>query len=146
MSKLSQEFIDFLVEAKKHGYGTPDAQQRATDSGAREIAYSRDPFLYIDNFVGGNPYGGYEHVAIKTGYVFVPVWTMSYYETYKEPKTSDNELTQVLGQVLTQPAETGLPIRGPQHWEQDQYEYVLSSEGTLEKFEAEEWIAGHVGH
>ena len=73
LPKLSQEFHDFLAEAKQHGYGSPDAQQVVTDSGARQISYQRDPYLYLDNFVGGNPYSGYEHVSVKTGYTFIPV-------------------------------------------------------------------------
>ena len=64
---------------------------------------------------------------------------MSYYETHKSPEITDKELAKVLGQVLSQP-KAPFPIRGPGHWEEGNYEYELSSEGELEKFEAEEWI------
>lgn len=139
--KLNREFVDFLVEAKQHGYGSPDARRITTETGASEISYSREPYLYLDNFVGGNPYGGYEHVAVKIGYTYVPVWAMSYHETFKAAGITDKRLTEVLGQVLSKP-DSELPVRGPQSWRGGAYKYKLNfgEDASLEKFEAEEVI------
>lgn len=44
---LSQAAQAFIVEAKQHGYGTPGADVRPTESGAKEIHYRKDPFWYV---------------------------------------------------------------------------------------------------
>ncbi len=145
LSKLSPSFRDFLIEAKQHGYGSPDAQQTRTETGSQRIVYQKGPYIYLDSFVGGEPFGGYEHVSVKLGYTYTPIWAMAYYETHKDPELADEELGKVLSTVLAQP-DPSLPIRGPNHWKQGKYEYALYTEdyGALEKFTAEEWIAKQV--
>jgi hypothetical protein len=141
--KLNQDFRDFLIEAKQHGYGSSDAKQSTAKSGAKQIEYERGLFLYVDNYAGGNPYAGFEHVAANVDGVYLPIWGMSYYETHKHPDATDQELTDVLGQVLVQP-DPRLPIRGPRRWENSGVTYTMTSDDNLEKFEAEEWIAREI--
>src|SRR5678809_12871 len=77
---LSDEFREFIVDAKKHGYGSKNVRKLATPSGGTEIVYQKGDWLYTDTFIGGDPYGGFEHVSYKrqNGKNFwLPVWGMS---------------------------------------------------------------------
>lgn len=143
---LSQDFRKFLVEAKQHGYGTPDANESTTGSGAKVITYARDQYMYVDNFVGGNPYGGYEHVSVLEAGEYLPIWDMGYRQTYKADSFSDNKLVETLGKVLAQP-KPELPLRGPIHWEEGDLRYVVQAanrDSALEDFDIEEFI--YTGH
>ena len=142
--RLSEDFRDFLIEAKQHGYGMPDAQlvPEPENSGAKVIVYERAPYLYVDNFVGGSPYLGYEHVSALVDGVYTPVWGMSYFERFRGDITPQ-QLGGTLGKVLASP-DTSFPIRGPFEWEEDDMHYRLqpfSGSEKLEAFEAKETIS-----
>lgn len=143
LPKLSQDFRDFLIEAKsEHGYGQPKSKVQTNDSGGKRIRYKNVEFSYVDEFVGGSPFSGYETVSVRLSDRLHPVWSMAYFETFRSPEFSVEELSEVIGTVLTEP-DPDLPIRGPKHWEVDDYRYKyqrVDRTGTLERFDVEEFI------
>jgi hypothetical protein len=142
---LSQEFRDFLIEAKTHGYGTESVDKLTLYSGSTEIAYEDGDWLYMDSYAGGDPFTGYEHVSVRhpqDSGTWVPVWGMNYFGQIKNNRISGQRLAQLLGEVLVKP-EPAMPIRGPQmHFFKNgggRYE-LRNTRGTLESFTAFEVI------
>ncbi len=137
----SPEFTEFLIEAKQHGYGAEGNERTTTESGAYVGSYAAGPFRYVDNYVGGNPYAGFEHVSYDAGDGHKPVWAMSYYETQLD--MSGSELFAIMKKVLIQP-DPDLPLRGPKEWQDGDVRYwtqPVSRGAELEKFDVEEFIA-----
>lgn len=123
------EFKDFLIESKRHGYGTPHANVAVGKGGEKIITWKAGSFYYQDSFVGGNPYCGYEFVSVDDGNGYKPVWSMSYYEPFLQAITG-KQLGSVLSKVLPQP-DPELPVRGPKDWEEDGFVYALRPEGEV---------------
>lgn len=149
-----ENFRDFLVRAKQNAYPNPSAEARvvATTGGGREISFTEAPFTYVDQYVGGDPFGGHEFVALRaqkvTGDVDVPIWNMSYYETEFEEgiNLTAAHLREILGRVLQNPDEE-LPVRGPLGLNLDlpgsgrvKYTFEPERGSKLGKFSAEETI------
>lgn len=147
-------FRDFLVRAKQNAYPNPSPEARvvSTTGGGREISFSEPPFTYVDQYVGGNPFGGHEYVAIKTqqvrGDVDVPIWNMSYYETEFEGgiNLTAAHLREILARVLQNPDEE-LPVRGPLGLNFElfgsglvKYTFEPDGDSRLSSFSAEETI------
>ena len=137
--QLSDEFRDFLIEAKQNGYGTKNARKMSIPSGGTEIVYQDGDWLYTDNYVGGDPFVGYEHVSYKrkNGKEFwLPIWGMSYRGQVLNPDFSSSVFS-ALNHVLAKP-EYEMPIRGPFSDTWKDKGYRLQYDGTLEKFMATE--------
>jgi hypothetical protein len=149
LSWPAQELTDFLIEAKRHGYGTADTNRAELASGAHQISYEVEDWLYTDNFVGGNPFTGYEHVAKRLPdgpQKWLPVWGMSYYGSILDDRLTGKELNRLLGKVLENPEPT-FPIRGPRmHFLSGFGRYELRADGTLANFTAKEWIGRSTRH
>lgn len=143
---LSQDFRDFLVEAKtEHGYGQPGANVEPGENGGKRLVYENSVFSYVDEFVGGAPYLGHESVAVlQPDQRLHAVWGMSYFETHRDAELPESELGGVFAEVLSRPDET-MPIRGPRKWEGDglRYEFhLVDRTSTLEWFSAKEVVYG----
>ncbi len=141
---LSEEFRDFLIEAKSHGYGSDSAERITRSSGAVEISYQDGDWLYTDSFVGGTPFTGYEHVSARDPRyeeTWLPIWGMNYLGGITNSRLSAAVLSELLGQVLTKP-NVHFPIRGPiGHFFQNEWgRYELRQKGSLEEFSATETI------
>lgn len=133
---LSQEFKEFLVEAKtEHGYGTPNASVNSRVGDSKELIWGRDGWKYADRWVGGDPYVGAESVS----FIRTAVWGMAYHGRVTDPGFSLDELSGWMSEVLTKP-QASLPIRGPYEYKMDGGVYNLSFDGSLEDFEATEAI------
>ncbi len=144
LPSLSDEFRGFLIEAKAHGYGSSSAERVTLASGAVEITYEDDNWLYTDSYVGGSPFAGYEHVSARhpaEARKWLPVWGMSYYGAILHKRLTGEKLGELLGQVLSTP-DSNLPVRGPtKHFFGEGWgRYELRGAGSLERFEATETI------
>lgn len=143
LPQLSSEFREFLVEAKQNGYGSELATKTNLKSGASEIVYEADDWRYTDNYVGGDPYVGYEHVSYKADGVWRPVWGMAYRGRIRDLELDGNTLGELLGTFLAQP-DADMPIRGPLKAEDNahgfRYRLTYAAMSKLENFEANEWI------
>jgi len=141
--RLSEDFRDFLVEAKQHGYGNDITVPEETSSGSWRLTYSSGPWQYVDSWEGGSPMGGHEHVSYEVEGSYVPVWQMSYRETSENHDAiSGEDLRSTLGKVLSQP-DPDLPIRGPKFWQEAEIRYRLQPvhrNCAIEDFDAEEFI------
>lgn len=143
---LSGEFRDFLIEAKQNGYGSERAEKHKTESGAYEIVYERDGYRYTDNYIGGDPFIGYEHVSARHPHdeeLWVPVWGMNYSGGIIDSRITPEELGDLLGKALARP-DKNLPIRGPRGWSKLGagmiYEMRHQVGARLEEFSATELI------
>lgn len=153
----TESFRDFLVKAKQNGYGSEAPRMSTTASGMHVIDFVDGNFSYQDNFVGGNPFAGFEHVSYhdeerlwtpaKMDY-FVPIWGMSYYETDFEEgiNLTAAHLREILGRVLQNP-DKELPVRGPLGLDIDlrgsgrvKYTFEPERGSKLGNFSAEETI------
>lgn len=136
---LSDEFRDFLIDAKQNGYGSDGVKKYSTPSGGHEILYQNGDWLYTDVFVGGDPFSGFEHVSYKRENgkeYWLPVWGMSYRGRVLDPEFS-SRITPYLGKVLAEP-EYEMPLRGPFSTKLGDNEYEFEYDGTLEEFTASE--------
>lgn len=141
LPKLSPDFRDFLIEAKQHGYGSDIKTMPPTLEGEHGALYESGPYRYIDRWVGGNLYGGFEHVSAEIDGAHVPIWSMQYIETYLHGM-DEYELRQIIGKVLAQP-DPNLPLRGPKSWQEADTKYFyrpVSRDSNLESFDVEEFI------
>ncbi len=139
LPKLTDEFRDFLIEAKQHGYGSDRPRKLSTPNGGTEIVYCREPWLYTDMYEGGDPYGGHESVAYKRqngSESWLPIWEMSYRGKVIDPIFLQR-ISLALPYVLSKP-EYEMPIRGPFKDEWKGYNYELRFEGAIEEFTATE--------
>src|SRR5579884_2023273 len=97
LPQLSPEFREFLVEAKIKGYGSESAAKTRLESGATEIVYETDSWRYTDNYVGGDPYVGYENVAYEREGLWLPVWGMAYSGRIRDSELDGETLGTLLG-------------------------------------------------
>ncbi len=148
--KLSEDFSDFLIKAKQHGYGSGDVQKVEMDNGSTTIVYYGDGIRYMDSYAGGIPYSGYEHVSARVEdgtRRYVPIWAMSYRGKTLNSDIEDESLGSLLGEFLVTP-EAALPIRGPFNAldATKKYRYRLTHAATttsLNEFDAGEAVYLH---
>ena len=142
---FSAEFVEFLVEAKQHGYGSPDADVSETPGGGRQIVYQSGDWRYTDNFIGGLPFVGSETVSVRTNLNgnaekdYTPVWGMSYVGKALDNGIKDDELGDILGKILADP-DPELPVRGPKVWQEDRLRYGYAADGGLDGFTLKEHL------
>ena len=131
---------EFLIEANKVGYGGGEEKKwiKETDH-STTIAYESGDWKFHDNFFGGEPYGGRE-VIFQGGQ---PVWLMVYYGLISD-KTLDKNIVYKFLQSALMEAPADLPLRGPDHFEQEiegqKWVYENKANGTMENFSGQEKI------
>ncbi len=131
-TKITKEFIDFLIEAKKRGYASGDQVKKEKD-GSKTIIFSKGIYTYHDNYFGGEPYGGREVVFINGK----PFWMMVYYG--RVIKGDVNKIYPFLQKAL-QTITTDAPYRGDIEFEEDGFSYVNIYSGYKHNFSGEEKI------
>lgn len=134
---LTDDFVKFLVKAKKNTYASGVPATRTSRPGSHDLQYVELPFLYIDTWLGGFYFIG-EEAVWKDG---VNVWGMNYYgkmTTEHIPQDFGYFLKAALMQV---PNLT--PFRGPPHFVKNGFDYSCTSSGDIERFEGQEEICLH---
>jgi len=140
MTPLDDDFVDFLLEAKRATYaaGAPELAV-ASRPGSKDLPYRRGPWSYLDGYYGGEAFSGEEAVWHDDGSdARAPVWSMNYYGTLLGPDI-DDDFSRCLKAALAA-APRAAPYRGPELFRLGEYTFVCRWAGGLEFFSGEEEI------
>lgn len=125
------EITDFLIRAKKKSYAGKGAESESTRPCSHDLRYSEGNLLYIDTYLGGERFSGEEAVWVKNQ----PVYAMNYSGKITGNTFSGDFLKAALLLVPEQK-----PFRGPEVFQEQDYLYQCSVNGTLEWFQGYEEI------
>ena len=131
---IDDRFKQFLYQANIHGYGSADVNRQNLPNGEHIITFTQDEFELRDVYYGGEPYAGQE-VIFRDG---VAMWAMQYRGSIVEGEDFGPIYT-FLGKALTN-TKLGLP-RGVDGFSDDNFTYVITMNGDLTDFAAEETIS-----
>jgi hypothetical protein len=124
------EFVEFLLNAKNSTYANPElAITRQLEDGTKELIFETASFKYRDRYFGFNPFLG-EEVVWEDG---KPVWAMNYAGLVTDPASSGDEVYKFLQKAMRQ-VGPDRPFRGPDHYQEGDFEYFDQSEGDLNFF------------
>lgn len=126
-----REITDFLIRAKKKTYAGKGAESESTRPCSHDLRYSEGNLLYIDTYLGGEMFSGEEAVWVKNQ----PVYAMNYSGKVLDDTFSGDFLKAAL---LLVPEEK--PFRGPKVFQEQDYLYHCSVNGTLDWFQGYEEI------
>jgi hypothetical protein len=134
------EFIQFLLAAKRHTYAGQDDDSTVSPllAGSRQLEYRAEPFFYRDIYFGLSYFVGQETVY----YAERPVWSMSYAGGTAPDITSWPEVKSIYAflRAAMKLVSAERPFRGPQLYAGDDYRYRDDSQGDIERFWGEEQI------
>ena len=130
---LNDEFIAFLVEAKKKTYASGSGELlEPIKRGSKDLSYKNGVYEYMDSYFGEINFIGQEVVW----YTDKPIWGMNYYGfTYDPLEGFPQFLFECLKQVTHQ-----APYRGPSQYKNNEFEYNCSWTGDISRFQGEESI------
>ena len=132
-----QSLIKFLRESKGKGYAAQDESSWIKDAnGSTTIKYKSGDWSFQDNYFGGEPYGGRQIVFFKGK----PVWINVYYGHVDEKIQNIKEVYSFLKKALLNPREE-VPLRGPEEFTEDNYQYRSFLSGNIKNFSLGERIS-----
>jgi hypothetical protein len=124
------ELRQFLVRAKTGTYASEgEGDERILADGSKELTFQENEFKYRDRYFGFAPFVG-EEVVWREGKV---VWAMNYYGTVFGETVPADQVYRFLGKAMRQLQEDR-PFRGPRSFEEQDFQYIDESEGTVENF------------
>ncbi len=123
----------FLVYAKLNSYANDSVKYNSTQLNTKQIAITNGNFLFIDEYVGENPFSGVETVFYKGK----PIWQMHYYgSTIENPDKVYSFLKKALRNI-----DEDFPLRGKDSFNNGTFSYHIKINGSMEQFKALETIA-----
>ena len=125
------KIANFLICAKRKTYAGKGAEAESTRPCSHDLRYSEDNLLYIDTYLGGELFSGQEAVWVNNR----PVYAMNYSGKVLDDTFSGDFLKAAL---LLVPEE--MPFRGPKVFQDQDYLYHCSVNGTLDWFQGYEEI------
>ena len=130
-----EKLKEFILEAS-HSTVFSDTNEEPNKQKDESVTrtYSKDNWLFHDNYFGGEPYGGREVVFYKDK----PVWMMVYYGWVVDGVDTDR-VYPILGKALSN-STTDKPFRGPDEYIDGTTIYANDIEGDVENFRGEERI------
>lgn len=128
---LEDDFICFLVKAKKKTYAAKKGKTEATRLNSHDYIYKEEDLMYHDSFVGSEKFSGEEVVYKKEN----PIFSMNYYGRVINDSFSGDFLKEALLQ-----ASCDHPFRGPLFYTKGHYTYVMKYNGDKDFFLGEEEI------
>ena len=131
---------DFLIKAKKETYANANIEKVSSSRvGSSDYEFSSDGMCYHDTYFGGTRFIG-EEVVYMNGQD-KPFWGMNYYGNTLDQSLSEEAMDKALRPALMKVGEDDvLPLRGPRHFVNDDYEYTFKVEGDLDNFNGVEEI------
>lgn len=127
---------NFLTGSNNSGYATGKSSDWIKEkNGSTTIVNASGPWKLVDNFFGGEPYGG--HVIVYHNQK--PYWMMVYYGYVTDKELDHKDVYAFLKKALASPSGDS-PYRGPKSFIEDGWEYKNSWEGSLERYNGEEII------
>lgn len=134
------ELRDFLIKAKKETYANANVEKTAPSRrGSNDYEYSDGKMTYHDTYFGGTRFIGEE--VVYENDIEKPIWGMNYYGVTLDQDLSEEAMDKVLRPALMMVGEGDtLPLRGPEHFVNDGYEYTFIVNGDLDRFDGVEEI------
>lgn len=136
--------IGFLLEAKRQTYANSSAEKILSSRlGSKDYHYEEEIegeiMKYHDTYFGGIRFIGEEVVYRGTD---TPKWGMNYYGITLDENLSEEAMDKALRPALMKVGEDDsvLPVRGPSKYENGEYTYTFTSDGTIENFTGVEEI------
>ncbi len=132
-----KQLSDFLKIAKKNTYASGKAQKVAsTRPKSKDYEHTEGNIVYHDTYFGANYFIG-EEIAYENG---EPVWGMNYNGYVLDDNITEAEIDKTLRVALQGESGDLIPVRGPERFAVEDYEYTNTVTGTLERFEGREEI------
>ena len=129
------ELKEFLVASNKAGYAGGEEKLWIKESdGSTTIPFEKGEWRSVDNFFGGEPYGGRVVVFHKDQ----PVWMMVYYGFVTEGTEVDPVYGILRNALMRMPEEA--PFRGPNEYKEGELTYSNNWTGEVDKYSGEEQI------
>jgi len=123
--------LPFLCTAKKQTYAGKGPEKDPSRPGSRDLEYREGCYSYLDSYVGGEQFQGQEVLYAHNQ----PIWSMVYSGRVLGDSFSGDFLKDCLSQVSPES-----PFRGPALYQQGDYTYHCSLEGTFHWFNGQEEI------
>jgi len=132
-----KELADFLNEANKSTYANIDAIKASPSRlKSEDYHFEKGNLIYHDTYFGARDFIGGEIVYKDK----VPVWGMNYYGYVLEQSVSEKEVYSFLRKALMQEYSGIIPVRGPKSYKENEWRYINTAEGKLDRFTGKEEI------
>ncbi|HZO75066.1 MAG TPA: DUF5680 domain-containing protein [Ktedonobacteraceae bacterium] len=135
-----EQFLHFLLEAKKHTYASQgdEATVQPLIPGSKQLEWYEGGWLYRDIYFGMTYFVGQETVSFQQR----PFWSMSYAGGIIAAITSPEEIRAIYNFLRGAMRQVTLehPYRGPAKWQQGAYCYTDEHKGSLHAFWGHEII------
>jgi Domain of unknown function (DUF5680) len=131
------QFIPFLIRAKQHTYASGQVPVASSRPNSHDLEYAEEKYRYIDTYLGGFHFIGEEAVWKKGA----PIWGMNYYG-----KMLVEEIQAGFGEFLKATlmhVQKEAPYRGPENYQEKEFTYHCTWQGTVKQFEGWEEISFH---
>lgn len=128
---MSNELIEFIIEAKRNTYAGKNNQVESSRKCSIDFEYVKNDYKYRDSYVGSKYFSGQEIVWQNNE----PVWSMNYVGKVTDEPFSGDFLKEALKRCTYD-----MPYRGPALFEDGDYSYLCTAEGNYEWFEGREII------
>jgi hypothetical protein len=127
---VAMKLEQFLVKAKINAYASQgEGGEEILADGSKELTFQEGGFRYRDRYFGFNPFIGEEVVWYEGGVI----WAMNYYGTVFDEVVPADQVYRFLGKAMRQVKEDR-PFRGPRSFQEQDFEYIDESKGTVESF------------
>ncbi len=125
------QLIQFRLEANVNTYAAFMNEVQSTRLDSHDFRYENGDYVYHDSYVGGEQFAG-EEAIWKRG---TSVYAMNYMGRVLSEEFSGNFLKDALRH-----ADTKMPYRGPEHYEDGEFLYRCSVNGEFSWFQGYEEI------
>jgi len=132
---LSMDLLEFIIEAKKNTYASSRITDKLNKDGSKELIFEKNSLTYVDRYYGYNPFSGQE-VIFKDQKA---IWSMNYYGLINDHLVSEKEVYSFLKKALLN-VEKRFPLRGPNIFREEDFEYFSDTSGFIEEFNGKERI------
>ncbi len=134
-----KQLAQFLLRAKKQTYAGEGAEVSAQRPGFKESEFIEGDFKYRDSYAGFFQAPGQEIVRFKGK----PIWAMAYSGGMEQEYHNDFEFSlqtfKFLRKCLLRVEETK-PFRGPDYFQEAEFEYFSQIQGDINSFRGRERI------
>jgi len=139
--KLS-DLAQFLIDANTNTYADKDAPKAISSRmESRDYHFEKGDLIYHDTYFGGRDFIGSE-IVYKSE---IPIWGMNYYGYVLDPTANVPKIYTCLRAALMAKYDDIIPVRGPKHFEYEDWKYLNIPTGDLQRFAGEENII-HCGN
>ena len=131
------EIASFILKALSESWANPNFKVENPFPKLKLIKFAVGDWLYVDQFVGGEPFQGFEIVFNKGR----PVWSMTYRGAYSGKE--DYELFENFLRAALRAMPKDAPYRGPNIFESAEFvgwKYANTWKGKIKEFKGKEKI------